>query len=92
MKSYTRKVKIGDKTFCFKELYVDNPYCDFKENDSFIKIYWDNKCIFEWDNEAQTDYPEDLTWERKLYDIFYKGFRLGYLLEKNDKGDTKCLD
>jgi len=82
-----REIRIGDKIFQFKEEFTKNPDVWFKSDNSFVKVYLDDKCVFEWDNEANIDYPEDLIWEREIHKVFYKGFELGYLLATKQKED-----
>jgi len=36
-----------------------------------------NEVIFEWNNNANVDYPEDLTWGRMIGDLFKEAFELG---------------
>ena len=33
--------------------------------------------VFQWDDEANADYPEDLTWGRMIGDVFEAGYKLG---------------
>ena len=34
--------------------------------------------LFEWRDNANIDYPEDLCWSRMIGDLFFNAFKIGY--------------
>ena len=48
-----------------------------KITDSAVKVKMNGKTVFEWDNNANVNYPEDLTWERMIGGVFENAFELG---------------
>jgi hypothetical protein len=48
------------------------------------EIMLDGKVIGEWNNEANYDYPEDLTWSRTLGGFHDTAFKAGYTAALND--------
>jgi len=57
------------------EKYLDN---------DMVQIFYNDILVFEYDDSANTNYPEDLTWSRMISGIFYEGIRLGQMIEKKD--------
>ncbi len=60
--------------------YVDK-YND--GGDHWIQITHDGNIVYEWNDNANIDYPEDLSWSRDLSKIFEAGVKLGKLLAKD---------
>ena len=54
--------------------------------DIFHKVYYRGECVFEWYANANQDYPEDLTWNREISDIFYEGIKLGQRMKQDEMG------
>jgi hypothetical protein len=50
-----------------------------------IRVYHKDKLMFDWYEEYNVSYPEDLTWEREISDVFYEGIRLGYEIRKSEE-------
>lgn len=42
-----------------------------------VDVFLDDNLVFAWNNEANIDYPEDLTWGREIASVFYKGIEIG---------------
>lgn len=38
-----------------------------------IYVFANGKKVLVWNNNANCDYPEDLTWERNIAEVFYAG-------------------
>lgn len=49
-----------------------NEYCNME-----IHIYKNGKHLFEWHNNANVDYPEDLSWDRMIAEVFWQAFNIG---------------
>lgn len=47
------------------------------------RVVLNNEIIFEWNNDANINYPEDLTWSRHISGVYAAGVSAGSLLEKN---------
>jgi len=54
-----------------------------KGEDTIVSAYVDNVLVFAWNDNANIDYPEDLTWGRDLSEIFSAGIRAGKMLAKD---------
>ena len=42
-----------------------------------VRVIYKGLEVYSWKNDANTDYPEDLTWDRLIGDVFWSGFNLG---------------
>jgi hypothetical protein len=63
---------IVDKDIKIKERPNESDdYC------SVIEVYYKNELVFEWYDNANSDYPEDLCWSRMIADVFFSGVELG---------------
>ena len=51
----------------------------------FTNIVYDNKIYGEWNNEANIDYPEDLTLERDLSELIEIGILIGKQMKTDEK-------
>jgi hypothetical protein len=47
------------------------------ENADTIEIWYNEKLYFTWHQNANIDYPEDLSWYRMIQDVFNAGIELG---------------
>ena len=47
------------------------------KNDEDVSVYYDGKVVFNWNDDACCDSPEDLIWSRDISHVFYEAFRLG---------------
>lgn len=43
----------------------------------FIRVILNGQEVGTWDDEANCDYPEDLTWGRMISELFYEGVAAG---------------
>ena len=55
-----------------------------------IKI--NDKKILEWDDDSNIDYPEDLSWDRRISDIFWIGVEAGRSTKHNSEIKIDCID
>jgi hypothetical protein len=46
-------------------------------NKNMILLFKDGELVYTWNNDAQVDYPEDLSWDRMIRDVFMSGYKLG---------------
>jgi hypothetical protein len=44
------------------------------------------KVLFEWNDNAQCDYPEDLCWYRQISGVFYDGIRAAIQMLESEPG------
>lgn len=51
--------------------------------DDMVYVFYNGEKVYEWNDAAHYNYPEDLTWSRTISDVFYSGFYLG--VELNNK-------
>ncbi len=54
------------------------------ENAPCVRVMIKGEVVFTWNDDANIDYPEDLTWGREIGELFHKAFALGY---KQGKGE-----
>lgn len=47
------------------------------QGDAIFTVYLDGESVFVWDDSANSDYPEDLSWNRLISDTFYSGVSAG---------------
>lgn len=45
-----------------------------------IRVYLNGDQVFEWYDNAQCDYPEDLCWHRMISEVFWGGVKAGQKL------------
>ena len=58
-------------------------------DDNKVEVFLDDEKVFEWNEESNFNYPEDLTFVRDLSDIFYDGVLAGIKLAEAAKGKKK---
>lgn len=54
----------------------------WSEDATQVDVFLDGNLVFTWNNEANLDYPEDLTWNREIASIFYKGVEVSKKLKE----------
>ncbi len=47
-------------------------------NPDTSEILFRDKVVAHWNDSANTDYPEDLTWNRDISSLFIAGFEAGF--------------
>lgn len=52
--------------------------------DPVVEVFHKEERIFVWNNLANVDYPEDLTWSREISEVFWAGVDLGRKLAEGD--------
>lgn len=58
---------------------------EYEENchgDTVVVIKHKGKQVFIWYDNANVDYPEDLSWSRMISNVFEAGFDLGQAARK----------
>lgn len=53
-------------------------------DDRKIMVFFNNKHVYTWNDDAQHHCPEDLIWSRVIGDIFYDAVKIGREIERND--------
>lgn len=53
------------------------------DGDYVYHVYLKDKEVFVWYDNAHYDYPEDLTWDRTIADVFYSGVEVGKQIQLN---------
>ena len=59
-------------------LMKKKPSDNIQHNDENCEITYGDKVIAGWNDEANTQYPEDLTWARTIGDLVSKVFDAGF--------------
>jgi hypothetical protein len=54
-----------------------------------VEVFRGDERALYWDNRANVDYPEDLTWSREISEVFWAGVELGRKLAEGDKSMRK---
>lgn len=54
-----------------------------------ITVYLGNDPVFEWNDDANVNYPEDLTWGRVISQVFWDGVKAGQKLEAQSSDVVK---
>ncbi len=54
-----------------------NIQVDTNHDDRVVSVYVNGELHFEWNDDANIDAPEDLTWHRDLSSIFWAGVEAG---------------
>lgn len=54
-----------------------------------VEVFHGDERALHWDNRANVDYPEDLTWSREISEVFWAGVELGRKLAEGDKSMRK---
>ena len=47
------------------------------QGDAIFTVFLNGESVFIWDDSANVDYPEDLSWSRLISDCFYSGVDAG---------------
>jgi len=58
-----------------------------KGRPDFVNIIYKDKVYGEWNNDANCDYPEDLTIERDLPDLIEIGIKIGRQMEIDSRSE-----
>lgn len=58
-----------------------------KYDELIIKVFVGDKQVFEWYDQANIDYPEDLCWHRDISSVFYDGVEAGFKLAQKLKNE-----
>lgn len=45
--------------------------------DETVYVFYNGELVYDWADNAQSDYPEDLCWSRMISEVFYSGVELG---------------
>lgn len=56
---------------------ITTEYTEDDDGDPIVKVFIDGEQHYWWPNYANTEYPEDLTWERMIAEVFYAGVEAG---------------
>lgn len=59
-------------------LMKKKPSDNIQHNDENCEITYGDKVVAGWNDEANTQYPEDLTWARTIGDLVSKAFDAGF--------------
>lgn len=87
LKYFKKSINVKRMPKCFSVEVVkfeDDKIHTIYGNESTVYLVHKDKIIYEWNNNSNTDYPEDLTWERDISEVFYSGLKLGMDLSKKD--------
>lgn len=86
IKYFKRHINVKRMPKCFKIEEVvfpnDNKLHALRGNENMVYIVLNGKIVFEWPDDANTSWPEDLTWDREISCVFDSGVQLGIKLAK----------